>query len=103
MSGEVLDKRVVVQHFVFSKHFPATWTPSTAERVAPTETFRSGHTAATLPVTRAPWATSSDTLPVPRSLLGDRDSPDLSPTRAPWADDEDDNDRMLPTKAPWAT
>lgn len=39
--GEVMDKRQVVQHFVFSKLFPMTWTPSQlTERQAPVETFR---------------------------------------------------------------
>lgn len=92
--GEVLDKRQVVQHFLFSKLFPMTWTPSQmTERQAPTETFRvdAGTVRPNpMPVTRAPWATQ------PPGSSG----ADLSPTRAPWADDGDDP--MAPTKAPWA-
>jgi len=61
--GEVLDKRVVVQHFIFSKLFPCTWTPSrSSERIAPTQNFRtiiqnSGSKDSVIPhQTRAPWA-----------------------------------------------
>ena len=84
--GEVLNKRVVVQHFVFSKLFPCTWTPSrSSERQAPTETFRksaleqqpssSGQNSIPILSTRAPWAK-----PVP-----DGNVADLMTTRAPWA------------------
>lgn len=81
--GEVLDKRVVVQHFVFSKLFPCTWTPSRlSEPEAPTETFRS-HTqergrpgiVVPMPSTRAPWAK-----PAPDDSIGE-----MITTRAPWA------------------
>eukprot|EP00980_Cylindrotheca_fusiformis_P030060 scaffold24294_cov186-Cylindrotheca_fusiformis.AAC.3 len=88
--GEVLDKLQVVQHFVFSKYFPATWKPSQNERTAPTENFRSptpGGNPAEIPVTRAPWATSGS----PSSLS-------TPPTRAPWTNDSD----VGPTTAPWA-
>ena len=37
--GEVLHKRVVVQHLKFTKLFPCTWTPSRSERIAPTENY----------------------------------------------------------------
>jgi len=51
--GEVLDKRQVVQHFVFGTLFHATWTPSQdAPLEAPTENFRG-----VPPMVRAPWAT----------------------------------------------
>merc|ERR1712194_334054 len=83
--GEVLGKRVVVQHFVFSKLFPCTWTPSRSERQAPTETFRqsaleepspiSSRKNVPIPSTRAPWAK-----PVPNENVAD-----LMTTRAPWA------------------
>jgi serine/threonine-protein phosphatase 2A activator len=60
--GEVLDKRQVVQHFVFSKLFPCTWTPSrSSEAVAPIELFRKvgeNTSVSAIPTTRAPWATS---------------------------------------------
>eukprot|EP00529_Nitzschia_sp_RCC80_P019783 CAMPEP_0113473634 /NCGR_PEP_ID=MMETSP0014_2-20120614/18149_1 /TAXON_ID=2857 /ORGANISM="Nitzschia sp." /LENGTH=433 /DNA_ID=CAMNT_0000366415 /DNA_START=60 /DNA_END=1361 /DNA_ORIENTATION=- /assembly_acc=CAM_ASM_000159 len=80
--GEVLDKRVVVQHFVFSKYFPATWTPSQTERTAPTETFRNQ------PLQPPPAQ--------PRP--GQMNAGPLPPTRAPWADGAD----LIPTRAPWA-
>eukprot|EP00536_Pseudo-nitzschia_multiseries_P004464 jgi/Psemu1/188072/e_gw1.74.124.1 len=75
--GEVLDKRVVVQHFVFSKLFPCTWTPSRTEPLAaPIETFRrSTHEQPPIPVTRAPWAKAA-----PTGNLND-----MTTTRAPWA------------------
>ncbi len=87
--GEVLHKRVVVQHFVFSKLFPCTWTPSrTSEKQAPTETFRQ---TAAMPPTRAPWAKP--------------DGAAMPPTRAPWAKppvtDKSVEDIMT-TRAPWA-
>jgi hypothetical protein len=78
--GEVLDKRVVVQHFVFSKYFPATWTPSQTERTAPTETFRNHPT------------------PGQQGTTGGLSSGVVPPTRAPWADGAD----VIPTRAPWA-
>lgn len=57
--GEVLNKLQVVQHFVFSKLFPATWKSSQVQRTVPTETFRAPPTAPgldTVAPTRAPWA-----------------------------------------------
>jgi serine/threonine-protein phosphatase 2A activator len=93
--GEVLDKRVVVQHFVFSRYFPATWNPSQAERTAPTQNFRTPVPeggAAGIPVTRAPWATNNS--------AGAGPTP---PTRAPWATNTNNaNADMSPTRAPWA-
>ncbi len=86
--GEVLHKRVVVQHFVFSKLFPCTWTPSrSGEPQAPTETFRDH----TMPVTRAPWAKPDGGMPIPT-------------TRAPWAKASVDESvaNIVTTKAPWA-
>jgi hypothetical protein len=87
--GEVLDKRQVVQHFVFSKLFPCTWTPSrSADIAAPTETFRMvpaggkngpDSSLSGMPVTRAPWVTSEN------------DGADLIATRAPWATDNNQN------------
>ena len=69
--GEVLDKLQVVQHFVFSSLFPATWKSSqTGERTAPSETFRVAPSQPTgMEATRAPWAKDGD----------------MAPTRAPWA------------------
>jgi len=65
--GEVLDKRPVVQHFVFGALFKATWTPSHAAPTAPQTTF----------------ATPRNAPP------GVRPMPDVGgdfvPTRAPWA------------------
>lgn len=52
--GEVLDKRPVVQHFLFGEIFKASWEPSSkSEREAPSNTFRD------MPLgvgTVAPWA-----------------------------------------------
>ena len=93
--GEVLDKRQVVQHFLFSKLFPMTWEPSKAtEPQAPTDLFRAQPTgAAPMAVTRAPWATNPANGPTT-----------MPPTRAPWASSSDTNteDFTVPTKAPWA-
>lgn len=50
--GEVLHKRVVVQHLKFTKLFPCTWTPSRSERIAPTENYP-GTNAAVPPPTGA--------------------------------------------------
>jgi hypothetical protein len=79
--GEVLDKRQVVQHFLFGRLFPCSWAPSRSELVAPTETFRSvnnndnnNNSNMPMPSTRAPWATN--------------DGADLIATRAPWATDD---------------
>ena len=69
--GEVLNKRQVVQHFVFGKIFTADWTPSQLPREAPQETFRS--TLPVAPMARAPWAD------------GDQRGSVMPPTKAPWA------------------
>eukprot|EP00934_Nitzschia_sp_Nitz4_P006822 Nitzschia sp. Nitz4//scaffold3_size479765//52709//53986//NITZ4_000020-RA/size479765-processed-gene-0.83-mRNA-1//-1//CDS//3329550518//6812//frame0 len=93
--GEVLDKRQVVQHFLFSKLFPLTWAPSQAiERQAPTTTFRDPP----MPVTRAPWSSTGP----PGAASDDA----IAPTRAPWASEaapDSSGDPMAPTRAPWAT
>ena len=86
--GEVLNKRQVVQHFVFQTLFAADWIPSQLAPIqAPTENFREP----TIPLTRAPWAAGGATPP---------------PTRAPWANDnarqEGGSSTIPPTKAPWA-
>ncbi len=74
--GEVMDKRQVVQHLVFSKLFPMTWTPSQLiEPQAPAETFRVERGIAgqnPMPTTMAPWVVAAD------------DDP-MAPTKAPWA------------------
>eukprot|EP00538_Stauroneis_constricta_P004722 CAMPEP_0119547844 /NCGR_PEP_ID=MMETSP1352-20130426/1881_1 /TAXON_ID=265584 /ORGANISM="Stauroneis constricta, Strain CCMP1120" /LENGTH=446 /DNA_ID=CAMNT_0007592901 /DNA_START=51 /DNA_END=1391 /DNA_ORIENTATION=- len=97
--GEVLDKRQVVQHFLFGKYFAATWTPSQTERRPPASNFRDpaieasqihaggGSARRTTPAvpfesTRAPWANQSPARPSP------------APSGA--------EDLMVPTKAPWA-
>jgi hypothetical protein len=54
--GEVLNKRQVVQHFLFGNLFQASWTPSQVPQQAPTETFRVGTNKQPIPTTRAPWA-----------------------------------------------
>jgi len=57
--GEVLNRLQVVQHFVFSKLFPATWKSSPIQRPTPTETFRAPTGVPgsdVMPSTRAPWA-----------------------------------------------
>jgi serine/threonine-protein phosphatase 2A activator len=127
--GEVLDKRQVVQHFLFSKYFPgefaicqlyfdflhifvrlrflivlllsliATWTPSQSERVAPTENFRVTASESNVPIGRAPWAAGRNQQQPPASTS------DLAPTRAPWAQSrgQASGDNMPPvTRAPWA-
>ena len=56
--GEVLDKKPVVQHFVFGKIFSASWTPSRKTPLeAPTRTFINGPMGEEC---IAPWAYSSD-------------------------------------------
>jgi serine/threonine-protein phosphatase 2A activator len=93
--GEVLDKRQVVQHFVFSKLFPMTWQPSQlTERQAPTEMFRSGPSSQHMPETRAPWASQ----PLPGH--DGNSTSDLARTRAHGSTAGEDP--MAPTKAPWA-
>eukprot|EP00339_Tiarina_fusa_P014186 CAMPEP_0117000882 /NCGR_PEP_ID=MMETSP0472-20121206/3073_1 /TAXON_ID=693140 ORGANISM="Tiarina fusus, Strain LIS" /NCGR_SAMPLE_ID=MMETSP0472 /ASSEMBLY_ACC=CAM_ASM_000603 /LENGTH=407 /DNA_ID=CAMNT_0004700717 /DNA_START=62 /DNA_END=1285 /DNA_ORIENTATION=+ len=90
--GEVLDKRQVVQHFVFSRFFAATWTPSQTERTAPSETFRNPVSSVLgMPPTRAPWAQAGV------SASG------MPETRAPWATKNETQEGDVPlTKAPWA-
>lgn len=70
-----------------------TWTPSrVVEPAAPTEVFRgSGQRGNPMPDMRAPW---------PQGAAAPDGPPDMAPTRAPWADANDDP--MVPTKAPWA-
>lgn len=70
--GEVLNKRQVVQHFVFGEIFKANWTPSQSDREAPEETFRSAVPVA--PMARAPWADEQKS-----------EGPAMPPTKAPWA------------------
>jgi len=87
--GEVLAKRVVVQHFLFSKLFPCTWTPSRSEQQAPPTigTFRTNTTSnppeqSSIPSTRAPWAKPTT------AAVASNDTnnvADLITTRAPWA------------------
>jgi hypothetical protein len=82
--GEVLQKRPVVQHFVFGKLFAANWSPSPPPRPPPpgNQSFRTG-TAATLttvgnghlPATRAPWVRDSAAAPPPLPPTAARKSP----------------------------
>lgn len=74
--GEVLNKRQVVQHFVFGNIFSADWIASGQEKEAPTATFR--HNQAVGPMARAPWADD----PKPQGNTG---TGPLPPTKAPWA------------------
>jgi len=103
--GEVLDKRPVVQHFVFGNIFKATWIASEAP-VAPTRTFINGPGGEEC---IAPWAQNnvSETRSRPRTPP----SPELGPgTRAPWAtaprppgSPSQTGGGMPPsTRAPWA-
>ena len=88
--GEVLDKRQVVQHFVFGKIFMANWTPSLEEDTeAPKENFRAPGEA-----TMAPWVDS-------QRLSGNGGLP--GSTQAPWANQSSpsNNNGFAPTKAPW--
>jgi hypothetical protein len=72
--GEVLDKKPVVQHFVFGEIFSANWTPSQSEREAPTSTFSYQGQGE---VARAPWALNEDG--------GSKDGHSaIQPTKAPW-------------------
>ena len=72
--GEVLQKRPVVQHFLFGKLFAANWKPSThaAPAPPPEQSFRTA-----LPAVRAPWANTTTTTTPPMASL--------PATRAPWA------------------
>jgi hypothetical protein len=73
--GEVLDKKPVVQHFVFGDIFSANWIPSQTEKDAPTSTFSYQGQGE---VARAPWAMNEED-----------GSPDnhsaIHHTKAPWA------------------
>mmetsp|Transcript_45618 Transcript_45618/g.68819 ORF Transcript_45618/g.68819 Transcript_45618/m.68819 type:complete len:412 (-) Transcript_45618:227-1462(-) len=69
--GEVLDKRPVVQHFMFGNIFKATWKASQKPREAPTRTFLNG------PDGVAPWAQGTPP--------GNGGAGMMPPTRAPWA------------------
>ena len=73
--GEVLDKKPVVQHFVFGEIFSADWTPSQTEREAPTSTFAYQGQGE---VARAPWALYEE------GGSSDNQSA-IPPTKAPWA------------------
>jgi hypothetical protein len=71
--GEVLNRKPVVQHFVFGEIFKATWEPSRSEREAPPCVFNE---AAHLSVDSvAPWALKHKT--------GEQQG--IPPTKAPWA------------------
>lgn len=107
--GEVLNKRQVVQHFVFGKLFAANWTPSESDPcpTPPTQPFRTGGTVTTAtaapigPMARAPWATAATTTtphaPWTRSAF--------PPDPATADDDYDYDDGLMApptTRAPWA-
>ena len=67
--GEVLNKKPVIQHFLFGDIFQATWEPSRhSEREAPQHAFNNE-------VTVAPWALNSSS----------RGQAAMPPTKAPWA------------------
>lgn len=67
--GEVLNKKPVIQHFLFGDIFQATWEPSrSSEREAPQHAFNNE-------VTIAPWALNSSS----------RGQAAMPPTKAPWA------------------
>lgn len=73
--GEVLDKKPVVQHFVFGNIFSASWEPSKTEKDAPDSVFTYQGQGE---VARAPWATN----------LAEQTNTDSSVhhvTKAPWA------------------
>jgi hypothetical protein len=81
--GEVLDKRPVVQHFVFGSLFEATWSPSKPPPAAPNTTFPSPSSThrglggtGVLPSNAPP-----NVRPLPPPPAGG----DFVPTRAPWA------------------
>lgn len=90
--GEVLNKRQVVQHFVFGKIFAANWIPSESPRDPPTRsTFRQpheSHQGTIAPMVRAPWAADDGQRPIIPShenggAIEGRDP--MLFTRAPWA------------------
>jgi serine/threonine-protein phosphatase 2A activator len=74
--GEVLNKRQVVQHFVFGNIFSADWIATGSEKEAPTATFRQNQHVG--PMARAPWVDE----PKPQGAAG---TGPLPPTKAPWA------------------
>ena len=90
--GEVLDKRQVVQHFVFGKIFAADWEPSESPQKPPTDsTFRNPVTTqqglSVAPMTRAPWAdmnASQELPPATKTAPGTRTVP-MTSAKAPWA------------------
>ena len=67
--GEVLNKKPVVQHFVFGEIFKATWESSGSEKVAPSSVFHGVHGVDAV----APWSHET------------QDQQAMSPTKAPWA------------------
>jgi serine/threonine-protein phosphatase 2A activator len=93
--GEVLKKRVVVQHFVFGNLFAANWTPSQdSKKKAPTRTFRQPELPVSGAAMIAPWA---------HNPSGVRPQEAMPPTKAPWAGNEGHQKSPVPpTKAPWA-
>jgi len=88
--GEVLDKRQVVQHFVFGKIFKASWNTSHQPKVAPRHHFidqEVGDVPGDV-FCKAPWAVQGRG-PQPPSVPQAPQPPDSGgvppPTRAPWA------------------
>jgi hypothetical protein len=77
--GEVLNKRQVVQHFVFGNIFSADWIATGSEQQAPTTTFRQNQGVA--PMARAPWADESK----PQGTVAGTGTGAMPPTKAPWA------------------
>ena len=81
--GEVLDKKPVVQHFVFGKIFNASWHSSrTTPLEAPTRTFINGPMGEEC---IAPWAYSSGGEDISRVSPPNHHPGGMPPTRAPWA------------------
>jgi len=113
--GEVLQKRQVVQHFVFGTIFSANWIPAEDGRNVPTDsTFRRTAAAADsgggISSTTAPWARhAGSTLLGPMSAAANAGSV-FPMARAPWIEDAEEGigGSDLPpvdvvTRAPWAT
>ena len=71
--GEVLNRKPVVQHFVFGEIFKATWEPSRSEREAPSSVFNEPAHLSVDSV--APWALKHKT--------GEQQG--IPSTKAPWA------------------